>query len=52
VLSASPLTVSVYVVFVALQLYRLVVEEKTLTEAYPSYAEYRARTARLLPGVY
>lgn len=52
VLTFSPLTAMVYVVFVALQLYRLVVEEKTLTEAYPSYAEYRARTARLLPGVY
>lgn len=52
VLTFSPLTVMVYVVFVGLQLYRLVVEEKTLTEAYPSYAEYRARTARLLPGVY
>ena len=51
VLSASPLTVSIYVVFVALQLYRLVVEEKTLTEAYPSYSE-SCRTARLLPGVY
>jgi protein-S-isoprenylcysteine O-methyltransferase Ste14 len=52
VLSASLLTIAVYGVFVALQLYRLVVEERTLTDAYPSYAEYRARTARLLPGVY
>jgi protein-S-isoprenylcysteine O-methyltransferase Ste14 len=52
VLTVSPLTVTVYVVFVALQLYRLVVEEQTLTAAYPEYAEYRNRTARLLPGVY
>ena len=52
VLAASPLTIAVYVVFVALQLYRLVIEEQTLTTAYPEYAEYRARTARLLPGVY
>lgn len=52
VLTASPLTISIYVVFTALQVYRLVVEEQTLAAAYPEYAEYRARTARLLPGVY
>jgi protein-S-isoprenylcysteine O-methyltransferase Ste14 len=51
-LVAHPLTVSVYAVFVALQVYRLIVEERTLALVYPEYAEYRARTARLLPGVY
>jgi len=27
-------------------------EEQTLEAAYPEYAEFRATTARLLPGVY
>ena len=52
VLAVSPLTIAIYVAFVALQLYRLVVEEQTLSQAYPDYDAYRARTARLLPGVY
>jgi len=52
VLTISPLTVVVYAAFVALQSYRMVVEERTLTDAYPEYTEYAARTARLLPGVY
>lgn len=51
-LTVSLPTVTVYVIFVALQLYRLVIEEQTLTAAYPEYAAYRAQTARLLPGVY
>jgi protein-S-isoprenylcysteine O-methyltransferase Ste14 len=48
----SPLMLAVYALFVALQAYRLLMEERTLGEAYPAYAEYRTRTARLLPGVY
>ena len=52
ILTFSPLTVATYLIFVGLQLYRLVVEEQTLTDAYPEYHEYRARTSRLLPGVY
>ena len=52
ILAISPLTLAVYAMFVALQVYRLMMEERTLTEAYPEYAAYRARTARLLPGVY
>jgi len=51
-LAIGPLALAVYGVFVALQVYRLVMEERTLTAAYPEYAEYRARTSRLLPGVY
>lgn len=51
-LTLSPLTVVVYAAFVALQSYRMVVEEKTLASAYPEYSAYAARTARLLPGVY
>jgi protein-S-isoprenylcysteine O-methyltransferase Ste14 len=52
ILAISPLTLSIYVVFVALQVYRLVMEERTLTDAYPDYAVYCTRTSRLLPGVY
>jgi protein-S-isoprenylcysteine O-methyltransferase Ste14 len=51
-LTISPITTLVYIAFVALQSYRMVVEERTLTVAYPEYAAYSARTARLLPGVY
>jgi protein-S-isoprenylcysteine O-methyltransferase Ste14 len=52
ILAISPLTIAIYAAFVALQSYRLVVEEQTLSRAYPDYAVYRMRTARLLPGVY
>jgi protein-S-isoprenylcysteine O-methyltransferase Ste14 len=52
ILAISPLTLAIYGVFAALQAYRLLMEERTLGEAYPAYMEYRARTARLLPGVY
>ena len=36
----------------AVQLWRMREEEKVLEAQFPDYAEYRARTARLLPGVY
>lgn len=52
ILAISPLTLAIYAVFVGLQVYRLVMEERTLSAAYPTYAEYCTRTARLLPGVY
>jgi protein-S-isoprenylcysteine O-methyltransferase Ste14 len=48
----SPFTFAVYVIFVMLQLYRMVSEEQTLQAAYPEYDAYRVSTARLLPGVY
>src|SRR4051812_31099994 len=48
----SPLTFTIYAIFVMLQLYRMVNEELTLRAAYPEYDAYRATTARLLPGVY
>ena len=52
ILTVSPVSVATYLVFVGLQMYRLVVEEQTLADAYPEYDEYRGRTSRLLPGVY
>jgi protein-S-isoprenylcysteine O-methyltransferase Ste14 len=51
-LTISPYSGAVFVIFVVLQLRRMVMEERTLAEAYPEYTEYCARTSRLLPGVY
>jgi protein-S-isoprenylcysteine O-methyltransferase Ste14 len=36
----------------AVQLWRMHEEEKVLEAQFPDYAGYRARTARLVPGVY
>ena len=36
----------------AFQLWRIVNEERVLRAAFPDYAAYAARTARLIPGVY
>jgi len=36
----------------AVQLWRMHEEEKVLEAQFPEYAAYRARTARLIPGVY
>lgn len=36
----------------AIQLWRMREEEKVLEAAFADYASYRARTARLIPGVY
>src|SRR3954470_3968888 len=51
-LTISPLSATIFVLFVALQLYRMVAEERTLAGAYPEYDAYCAHTSRLLPGVY
>jgi protein-S-isoprenylcysteine O-methyltransferase Ste14 len=40
------------VVQFAIQLWRMREEEKVLEAAFPEYAAYRLRTARLIPGVY
>ena len=36
----------------AVQLWRMHEEEKVLAAQFPDYADYRRRTARLIPGVY
>jgi protein-S-isoprenylcysteine O-methyltransferase Ste14 len=41
-----------WTLLVALQAYRAVREEEVLLAALPTYAGYRARTARILPGVF
>lgn len=48
----SVVSLSLWAVLVALQAYRAVREEEVLVAALDSYAEYRRRTARLLPGVF
>jgi protein-S-isoprenylcysteine O-methyltransferase Ste14 len=42
----------VWIVLVALQVYRARSEEQVLIGALPTYAAYRTRTAALLPGVF
>ena len=48
----SPFTIGIYLTFVLLQAYRMNQEEQTLEAAYPEYADFRATTSRLLPGVF
>jgi protein-S-isoprenylcysteine O-methyltransferase Ste14 len=40
------------VLHVALQIRRMDFEERVLTRAFPDYADYAKRTARVVPGVY
>jgi protein-S-isoprenylcysteine O-methyltransferase Ste14 len=50
--TASAAAATAWVVLVGLQAFRAVKEEAVLAEALPEYAAYRARTARLVPGVF
>jgi len=34
------------------QVYRILEEERLLSEAFPEYNEYSSRTARLIPGIF
>ena len=47
----SPLVVALNVVFVAAQVVRLRYEEALLERTFPEYAEYRARTSCVIPGI-
>lgn len=47
----SPLVIILNIVFVAAQIVRLRYEEEILAQAFPEYAEYRARTSALIPGI-
>jgi protein-S-isoprenylcysteine O-methyltransferase Ste14 len=49
---AQPGGMAVLLVVVAAQFPRMHFEEKILGEAFPAYAAYEARTARLVPGLY
>jgi protein-S-isoprenylcysteine O-methyltransferase Ste14 len=48
----SPAGIAIFFLHLAFQLQRIVNEEKILAAQFPEYADYRARTARLLPGIY
>jgi protein-S-isoprenylcysteine O-methyltransferase Ste14 len=47
----SPRNVALWVVFVAVQVGRAVLEERKLARATPGYAEYRARTWMFVPFI-
>jgi protein-S-isoprenylcysteine O-methyltransferase Ste14 len=49
---AQPWSIVVALASVATQFPRMHYEEQVLSEAYPSYRDYAARTARLIPHVY
>lgn len=49
---AEPWALLVVLVHAVAQLARMHYEEQILTETFPAYAGYAARTARLIPGVY
>ncbi len=48
----SVVAVALVTVQFGVQLWRMQEEEKVLAAAFPAYASYRARTSRLIPGVY
>jgi protein-S-isoprenylcysteine O-methyltransferase Ste14 len=48
----SPLALLLFAILVGWQVYRMNCEEEVLEGAFPAYAAYKARTARLIPGVY
>jgi protein-S-isoprenylcysteine O-methyltransferase Ste14 len=48
----SPWTVVILAVQIGFQLRRMRNEEVILAETFPEYLAYRARTARILPGIY
>lgn len=48
----SPLALGLLALQIACQFYRMECEETVLEEAFPEYGAYKARTARLIPGIY
>lgn len=48
----EPWSLLIEVANVALQFWRMSIEERVLSTAFPEYEPYRARTYRLIPGVY
>jgi protein-S-isoprenylcysteine O-methyltransferase Ste14 len=48
----QPLSLLLEAVNVSLQLWRMSYEERVLTQAFPEYTDYAARTSRIIPGVY
>ena len=48
----SPLALVLLALQICCQLYRMHCEESVLEKTFPAYGAYRARTARLIPGIY
>ena len=48
----SPLAVALFVVQIGFQLVRMQNEETVLGDLFPEYEQYKANTARLVPGLY
>jgi protein-S-isoprenylcysteine O-methyltransferase Ste14 len=48
----QPWSLLIEVVSVGLQLWRISFEEHVLSQTFPEYAAYAARTRRLIPGIY
>ncbi len=47
----SPFTVTLLVAWISVQVYRALQEEKLLTQVFPEYGAYMAKTARFVPGL-
>src|SRR5262249_4210015 len=45
----SPLTITIFVLFIVLQLRRITLEERVLSATFPEYDDYRRRTPALIP---
>jgi protein-S-isoprenylcysteine O-methyltransferase Ste14 len=52
ILRPSPTTIGIWLVLCVLQAFRATREEEVLATALPDYDSYRAKTRRLLPGLY
>jgi len=48
----QPWAFVIFAIQLCFQFARIPFEERVLADAYPEYAEYASRTARLLPGIY
>ena len=45
----SPFTVSIFVLHIGMQIYRMLNEERLLTQTFPEYRAYAATSWRLIP---
>jgi protein-S-isoprenylcysteine O-methyltransferase Ste14 len=48
----QPWSLLIEIINVGMQLWRISFEERLLTQTFPEYAGYAARTPRLIPGIY
>ena len=48
----APLTLALYMVFIAGQIFRATIEERKLTEAFPDYEPYRGKTGMFFPKLF